>query len=47
VVQRSPSYVDETDEAHIKTADLDSEANKLFGRKIQIISFRWLNASEI
>ncbi len=47
VVQRSPNYVDEADEPHIKTAVLNSDANKLFGRKIQIISFRWLNASEI
>ena len=47
VVQRNPNYVDEADEPHIKTAALKSDANKLFGRKIQIISFRWLNASEI
>jgi hypothetical protein len=47
VVQRAPDYVNEADEAHTKAADLDSDANKLFGRKIQIISFRWLHASEI
>jgi hypothetical protein len=47
VVQRSPDYVDETDEPHIKTTNLNSAANKSFGRKIQIISFRWLNSSEI
>jgi len=47
VVQRTPDYVDEADENHAKSADLTSEANKQFGRKFQIVSFRWLNASEI
>ena len=47
IVQRSPDYVDKVDENHVKSAQLTSEANKRFGRSFQIISFRWLDASEI
>jgi hypothetical protein len=47
VVQRTPDYVDATDENHLKTSDLTSDANKRFGRSFQIVSFRWLNSSEI
>lgn len=47
VVQRIPQYMDETDEAHIKQTELQSETNKSFGRKFEIVSFRWLNPSEI
>ncbi len=47
VVQRTPEYIDERDDAHLKTSDLTSEANKVYGRKFQIISFRWLNANEV
>jgi hypothetical protein len=47
VVQRTPDYVDATDANHVKSADLRSDANKRFGRTLQIVSFRWLNASEI
>jgi type II secretory pathway pseudopilin PulG len=47
VVQRVPEYVDSLDESHVKSADLASNRNRNFGRKIQIVSFRWLNSSEI
>jgi type II secretory pathway pseudopilin PulG len=47
VVQRVPEYLDPTDEPHIKQADLLSEANKAFGRKLEVVGFRWLNPSEI
>jgi len=47
VVQRIPDYVDASDQNHIKAADLQSEANKRFGRTFKVVSFRWLNASEI
>ncbi len=47
VVQRTPDYVDKTDENHLPFSDLQSEANKRFGRSFQIYSFRWLNSSEI
>ena len=47
VVQRVPEYVDGKDEPFVKAAALASDSNKSFGRKIQIISFRWLNSSEV
>lgn len=47
VVQRVPEYLDSLDESHVKSANLDSNNNRIFGRKIQIVSFRWLNPSEI
>jgi type II secretory pathway pseudopilin PulG len=47
VVQRVPDYVDGADENHIKTALLKSDANKQFGRKFEIVSFRWLNPGEV
>lgn len=47
VVQRTPDYVDKTDDNHVKSAELKSDSNKRFGRSFQIVSFRWLNASEI
>jgi len=47
VVQRMPEYLDPADESHIKTSELNSRANQRFGRKFEVVSFRWLNASEI
>jgi Tfp pilus assembly protein PilV len=51
VVQRVPDYVDSStdtgDEAYKKQVDLQSETNKKFGRKFNIISFRWLNPAEV
>ena len=48
VVQRFPDYVDSRNEPHIKPADSAmSEANRMYGRKIELISFRWLNPSEV
>jgi hypothetical protein len=47
VVQRIPDYLDGTDANHLTAARLQSESNKLFGRTFQVVSFRWLNASEI
>jgi type II secretory pathway pseudopilin PulG len=47
VVQRFPDYVDGTDENHIKAALLQADANKAYGRKFKIVSFRWLNSSEV
>ncbi len=47
VVQRLPVYIDPLDAAHAKQSDLQSPTNKNFGRKSEIISFRWLNSSEV
>ncbi len=47
VVQRVPDYVDPADGAEIPPAALTSNANRTFGRRFQIVSFRWLSAGEI
>jgi hypothetical protein len=58
VVQRVPNYVDPADPPHAADAPdpdpeprmvplLSSQANKQFGRRIDMISFRWLHESEI
>jgi hypothetical protein len=46
VVRRTRDYVDPSDAADIKTLPV-STANQTFGRRYEIISFRWLNDSEI
>ncbi len=45
-VRRTRDYCDPSDEADI-TTEPTSVANRLFGRKFIITSFRWLNADEI
>lgn len=47
IIQRTPEYVDTTDNAYLKQSELVSESNKLYGRKFNIIGFRWLNANEV
>jgi len=48
VLQRTPEYVDTTNPPHLKQADpLLTSANKKYGRKFKIVSFRWLSSSEI
>jgi hypothetical protein len=47
VVQRMPQYLDSTDQAYVTTAKLASKLNKQFGRKYNLISFRWLSPDEI
>jgi hypothetical protein len=47
VVQRVPDFVDAADSAATAPANLTSEANKTFGRRYQIVSFRWLATGEI
>jgi hypothetical protein len=46
-VQRTSDYVDPQDDAHLATAELRSNMNQTFGRNFRIVSFRWLNISEI
>jgi hypothetical protein len=46
VVQRIPEFVDPADLAHAKYAEL-RDVNKRFGRRYQIVSFRWLGPKEV
>jgi len=47
IVQRTPEFVDVTDDAHAQQADLISEANQTYGRRFKIVSVRWLSPDEI
>lgn len=42
-VQRVADYADASDEAHIPEVDLSSAMNKEFGRRFEIVSFRWVD----
>jgi hypothetical protein len=47
IVQRTPAYLDTSDDAHLKSVDLQSDTNKRFGRKFVITGFRWMTQDEI
>ncbi|MEO5912771.1 MAG: hypothetical protein ABIS50_00950 [Luteolibacter sp.] len=49
VVQRRANFVDPSDDAAITpfSPQMKSQANKRFGRRYEVISFRWLNESEV
>ena len=49
VVQRVPEYVDPADRPslNVHTDTTAAKANKTFGRRINLISFRWLSSNEI
>lgn len=47
VVQRMPDYVDGADPAETAPANLNSPTNKSFGRRFNVVSFRWLSPDEI
>ena len=46
LVQRLPEFVDSTQDPEIDFSALNA-TNGLFGRKFKIISFRWLNSSDL
>lgn len=46
VVQRTRDYIDAKESADLATPST-SKLNKSFGRRFEIVSFRWLHASEI
>ncbi len=46
VVQRTAAYVDPADEPDTALASLNA-TNQRFGRRFNIVSFRWLNADEV
>ena len=47
VIQRVPDYIDSTDQAETAMVDLQSEANKSFGRRYKMKTFRWLSSEEV
>lgn len=46
-VQRQPDYVESVDAVFQKPDELVSQANRKFGRRFAMVSFRWLSKSEI
>ena len=46
-VQRHSDYLHPADPAHRTPSELSSAVNRNFGRRYQVVSFRWLNPSEI
>jgi hypothetical protein len=46
-VQRTGDYVNHEDKPEIPYLELKNEVNKTFGRRFQLVSFRWLAPSEI
>ncbi len=47
VVQRMPDYMDDGDSPETATVDLTQAINKGFGRRFQIVSFRWLTPEDL
>jgi len=47
VIQRGADYVSSDDSAITPEKELKNSVNKLFGRRMEIVSFRWLAASEV
>ncbi|MCU0748768.1 MAG: hypothetical protein MUF13_04390, partial [Akkermansiaceae bacterium] len=47
VIQRVPEYLAIEDAAHLKQDNLQSTVNKRFGRRLEIVSFRYLSPSEV
>jgi hypothetical protein len=46
VVQRVPDYVDASDPAEAAAGAL-SATNRIYGRRFEIVRFRWLSAAEV
>ena len=46
-VQRVADFVNPRDEPHLAADQLQSNDNKSFGRRFEIVSFKWLNPSDI
>jgi hypothetical protein len=47
VVERDRRYIDPSDEATVLPVSLTRAVNRTFGRRFDIVSFRWLNSNEI
>jgi hypothetical protein len=46
-VQRTTEYFDPADDATLAPADLTREANKTYGRRFKVVSFRWLTRADL
>jgi hypothetical protein len=46
VVQRLPDFIDPGDPPESAPGDLQAQANRTFGRRFAVVSFRWLAAGE-
>jgi hypothetical protein len=46
-VQRTSDYLDPQDASYKNPTELAFATNKTFGRRYEIVSFRWLSNSEI
>ncbi len=46
-IQRVPEYIDPADDPDVQDLSLASATNRTFGRKFNILSFRWLSSAEI
>jgi hypothetical protein len=47
VVERDKEFIDSLEKPETATANLKSDANKTFGRRYKVQSFRWLNPAEV
>lgn len=47
IVQRTPDYINDTDAPEVSLANLTQPENGTFGRRFEIVSFRWLSKDEI
>ncbi|MEM9080246.1 MAG: hypothetical protein AAGC74_06080 [Verrucomicrobiota bacterium] len=46
-LQRNPEWLDSEDRVETPVADLQSETNRVFGRRFEIVSFRWLKPDNV
>jgi hypothetical protein len=46
-VQRDAGYLDGADVPELPPEELQSEANRQFGRRYELVSFRWLSSEEV
>jgi hypothetical protein len=46
VVQRVPDYIDPSERSEVATVDLDIPLNQTFGRRYQLVSFRWISGPD-